>query len=81
MIFALFLVSVGVLELILRDPKKHREKPPAPPSPEIAAAHTRDLQSLAEAVRSATPDPDAKPPSAGATHDIPEYNREHVRAE
>lgn len=78
MIFALFLVSVGVLELILRDPKKHREKPPSRPSPEVGA--TRDLQALAEAVRAAPPEPGAKP-SAGAAQDPPEYNREHVRAE
>lgn len=80
MLLVLFLVSVAVMELILKPDRKQRGQrrpdiPEATPSPaEIGGTTTSDLLALADAVPPARPVPDA------VCH-APEYNRDDARAE
>lgn len=86
MILVLFLVSVVVMEFILKDDDKNRKEPGRDPATQaqaetpLPASITPDLLSLAKAVR---PDAVANDPAlvSKAVQNKPEYNRENDRAD
>ena len=86
MIFVLFLVSVGVMELVLKvNARKTREKLPAKVTKpaEVPSADgpsiTPDLLSLAKAIRAEAPQVESA--LVPADRNLAEYNRKDAPAE
>jgi hypothetical protein len=92
LLLALFLVSVAVMELILRRDEKQPRQPrsdrsesganTAAPKPETTAADLLALAKMMPVERPAeVPRCGAKAPFSAVAQNAPEYNREDVRSE